>query len=386
MSFQVEIDKKIKSRDIYFVGESLPSDWYAAFRIWKALAEQGDMKAQLNTGWCYAQGEGIEQDLTQAKAWLLKAAGQDCPKANWYLSHDVFGLDAATRTAFFEKAVALGEPRATQRKDELLKKAERDREDGERKRANEKYQSELKDISEKFDGRDYLKTTALLDDAIARGYPQLKGLRALLDISIESISVKQKSRKGGLVSGGVVQGTTQVYQEMHNYVDIQISVRNSSQYPAYVVLRSRREGQQGDGEGEFSFGSIPAGEVGKISREVQRPYETWLVPFMLVNLDGHEFRVPIPGYRKTRFPVADNELKNTNCFVLTACYGDGMHPTVVNFRGFRDKHLARFALGRAFITYYYKHGPKAASFIKDKPQLKKLLRAVFAIIDARLPK
>ena len=40
------------------------------------VAEQGDADAQYNLGWCYANGEGVEKDFTQAVAWWHKAAEQ----------------------------------------------------------------------------------------------------------------------------------------------------------------------------------------------------------------------------------------------------------------------------------------------------------------------
>ncbi|WP_207102769.1 CFI-box-CTERM domain-containing protein [Paracoccus shandongensis] len=48
------------------------------------------------------------------------------------------------------------------------------------------------------------------------------------------------------------------------------------------------------------------------------------------------------------------------CFVATAAYGDPLHPDVVALRAFRDNHLVRFRLGRRFIRFYWKIGPKLA--------------------------
>lgn len=51
-------------------------DHTRAFSEYKALAERGDVRAQLNVGWMYYYGEGVRQDKTQAMVWYLKAAGQ----------------------------------------------------------------------------------------------------------------------------------------------------------------------------------------------------------------------------------------------------------------------------------------------------------------------
>jgi hypothetical protein len=82
MSFQIEIDKEIKSNRLYFVGDALPPDWYAAFKLWLPLAQAGDAKAQFNVGRCYQRGDGVELNLETAKNWFLTAAGQGDPRAS----------------------------------------------------------------------------------------------------------------------------------------------------------------------------------------------------------------------------------------------------------------------------------------------------------------
>lgn len=64
------------------------------------------------------------------------------------------------------------------------------------------------------------------------------------------------------------------------------------------------------------------------------------------------------------------------CFVVTASYGDTNHPIVNEFRGFRDDILKPTTAGKAFVEWYYKHGPVIAAFIEDKPVLKAIARSV----------
>ena len=40
------------------------------------VAEQGDVDAQFNLGWCYYMGEGVPQDKAEAAKWYRKAAEQ----------------------------------------------------------------------------------------------------------------------------------------------------------------------------------------------------------------------------------------------------------------------------------------------------------------------
>ena len=86
----MEINEAIKAKRLYFVGDALPPDWYAGFKIWLQLAEGGDPKAQYNIGRCYARGDGIDQDKSLSEKWLLKAAAQNEPRShyNLYLYHD----------------------------------------------------------------------------------------------------------------------------------------------------------------------------------------------------------------------------------------------------------------------------------------------------------
>ncbi|WCR02235.1 calcium-binding protein [Paracoccus saliphilus] len=60
----------------------------------------------------------------------------------------------------------------------------------------------------------------------------------------------------------------------------------------------------------------------------------------------------------------DTDQAGEACFVATAAYGDPYHPDVVALRAFRDLHLSRYRLGRAFIRFYWRVGPKLASMTK----------------------
>ncbi len=66
-------------------------DYATALREWRALAEQGDAKAQFNLGIMYSNGQGVPQDYAEALQWYRKAAIQGHPKAKTYVK----ALDAA---------------------------------------------------------------------------------------------------------------------------------------------------------------------------------------------------------------------------------------------------------------------------------------------------
>ena len=60
-------------------------DYASAFREWKAAAEAGQAEAQFDLGVLYAQGLGVQRDLTVAERWYRKAAEQGNAEAEFAL-------------------------------------------------------------------------------------------------------------------------------------------------------------------------------------------------------------------------------------------------------------------------------------------------------------
>lgn len=83
--------------------------------------------------------------------------------------------------------------------------------------------------------------------------------------------------------------------------------------------------------------------------------------------------VPVPDFREC---ADDLRGATVTCFIATAAYGSPLEPHVVALRQFRDRHLQRWALGRAFIRYYYRYSPPLAAFIAERPALRSATRAV----------
>jgi hypothetical protein len=72
--------------------------------------------------------------------------------------------------------------------------------------------------------------------------------------------------------------------------------------------------------------------------------------------------------------VAYPSLKNEGCFIATAAYGFYSAPQVQVLRDFRDRYLLTNAPGRAFVAWYYRHGPNGARFLNQHPIFKPLVR------------
>jgi hypothetical protein len=64
-----------------------------------------------------------------------------------------------------------------------------------------------------------------------------------------------------------------------------------------------------------------------------------------------------------------------SCFIATAAYGSPLEPHVQALRDFRDRHLRRSALGRAFIRLYETYSPPLAAVIARHSSLRLAARA-----------
>ncbi len=81
------------------------------------------------------------------------------------------------------------------------------------------------------------------------------------------------------------------------------------------------------------------------------------------------------------------------CFIATEAFGSPLAGQVEILRQFRDRYLLTTRLGRKFVAWYYRNGPIAADFIKDKPLAKAAVRVAlypligfsFLLISGYLP-
>lgn len=84
---------------------------------------------------------------------------------------------------------------------------------------------------------------------------------------------------------------------------------------------------------------------------------------------------------------------SSGCFIATAAFGSPLAGQVEILRQFRDRYLLTNYPGQKFVAWYYRNGPAAANYIKDKPLVKTAIRAAlypligfsFLLISGYLP-
>lgn len=73
-------------------------------------------------------------------------------------------------------------------------------------------------------------------------------------------------------------------------------------------------------------------------------------------------------------PKKEGKPTGKGCFIATACYGAYDHPSVQEFRWFRDTRLNQYAWGRRFINVYYRCSPSIAAFLERSPAIAAFVR------------
>ena len=71
------------------------------------------------------------------------------------------------------------------------------------------------------------------------------------------------------------------------------------------------------------------------------------------------------------------------CFVATCAFGNANHPDVVYLRLYRDNVLSQTALGRCFISLYYRFGPYLARWLQPYLRLKQITKLTLSLFVKR---
>ena len=86
----------------YADGDGIEQDDTEAYKWFFVAAQQGDLVAQFNLGLFYEQGRGTKQNPSEAVKWYLKAATEGCAEAQCNLGacyHDGFGVERSEEDA-----------------------------------------------------------------------------------------------------------------------------------------------------------------------------------------------------------------------------------------------------------------------------------------------
>ena len=123
---------------------------------------------------------------------------------------------------------------------------------------------------------------------------------------------------------------------------------------------------------------VPAGK--KISLEVGGLFASQEFYFAVAAFDACAHRSPLAT---TKFTTPGRTFTTVKpCFVATAAFGTPMADEVNVLRRFRDHYLDTNAVGRAFVAAYYRVGPVMADIIRDRPILRKGVRALLSPLIA----
>lgn len=373
-----EIDQAIREKRLYFVGERLPADWYEAFRIWLPLAEAGDVKAQFNIGRCYDLGDGVDKDEALAQEWYLKAAAQNDPRAYYNLFYAQADKKSAKAEEWLAKAVSLNEPRA------LYELASRTFEAG----------KEALLLGNKVNARTLFQQS--LDSGFEHAQLGLIACDTEITFQQSSTTNYYTYTEGVYGTGGNVSGGGTRTGSYENPTII-FKAKNSSPSKAILSVWIQKYDYKNPdkkiGEAKrLDFPVLESGEVAEVKEELfgtsKEPIRVFFLAYTVWESRGGSDQ----NWRYFEFPSKvlawewKEEKKKSGCFVLTACYGDHDAPTVLQYRQFRDNHLAKHEYGRRFISWYYTHGPKWADRIAQMPKTKAILRHVFKTFAYLLPR
>jgi TPR repeat protein len=88
-------------------------DYAEAVRLWRTLAEQGNVWAQNGLGWMYKNGEGVPQDYAEAVKWYRMAAEQgfelaQSNLADMYAKHEGGLWDRVEMEKWYRRAAEQG--------------------------------------------------------------------------------------------------------------------------------------------------------------------------------------------------------------------------------------------------------------------------------------
>ncbi|UEC01967.1 tetratricopeptide repeat protein [Burkholderia vietnamiensis] len=281
--FQEEIAQAIQNQDCYFLGDALPPDWYAGFKLWLPLAEADDTKAMLNVGYCLTYGKGADEDRDAGLVWYRRLADLGDPRGMLALYFQLKGGKPDEAEAFLQRAVAAGDARAKRvlsdrewKRDEQARKA-REAAETEAREAREAQQrrdamnrsasvvAELKALLERGDNEGARRRA---EQAVQEGLTWAGSVVAAtsLQVSVSRTSRKRyTSLKGASTTVKVMEGvySTSPVVTTHKEYTYKGTLTNPTAYPVTIDLFEAK-----------GYRLVPAGGTVEIGKD-DTLYEKW---------------------------------------------------------------------------------------------------------------
>lgn len=230
MSFQEDIDRCIKERKLYFLGEELPSDWYAGFKTWLPLAHAGEVKAMYNVGTCFVRGDGTEKDVAEGIDWYRRAAEKGDSRAMFALYERLRAVSPAEANGFLTSAVTAGEPRALA----VIRESEREQQASqERGERQTRWATVLGEIESCFARRDREGARRIAEQAVNDGLSAAGAVLAALDLKL---NVEHRSDRRAFGSSYLVSGTSRYTRSTFTSHWMEGMVSNPSAYPVELSI------------------------------------------------------------------------------------------------------------------------------------------------------
>ncbi|MBJ9920684.1 MULTISPECIES: tetratricopeptide repeat protein [Burkholderia] len=237
-SFQEQIDQAIKAQDLYFIGDQLPSDWYAGFKAWLPLAEGGDARAMLNVGYCYLRGEGVDRSTTTGLDWYRRAANQGDTRAMLTLYHQLKARTPAEAEGFLQRAASDGDERAIEAMKERIAEQQRQaqqQETEERERnATRRATTAFQEIKALLDRRDLVGARQRAEAAVQDGFTWAGQIIAALALKIEVVRTSEKHYTPGPMF--IRNGNSYHSGTSHRTYTVSGTVTNPTRYGVHASI------------------------------------------------------------------------------------------------------------------------------------------------------
>jgi hypothetical protein len=112
------------------------------------------------------------------------------------------------------------------------------------------------------------------------------------------------------------------------------------------------------------------------NRSAEAPSDTWELFRIYGYRAGRPFVINLAGNYYIPPPAKVVERIDSKCFIATAAFSDANHPTVVELRRTRDEVLKKTIVGRKFVKFYYKHSPRIAAAMSERPLVRSVSRGI----------